>query len=419
MSLIFHRGVRLLRLKEPTIFRPIAVVNHISKAMIPFAEAEDTTRLASKQKGEPVAMGETLAADQKAPFSSIASVSGVFDGTIEGYHPLYGRIRYGVIANPAVSFPQIVPHEVGEPAPGNIIEMARTAGIIDEIDGVPLYEKLMQWKQSSCNFVVADAVEAQPYASSAYCLLRDCPEDVQIGLHLIARAVSASGFHIAVQLPYSLRRPLVERLGQGQVFQVRSKYPVERYTKAADDVAVGRVGAQACYALYRAVACGEKHHDAIVTVAGSAVSTPQNVRVPFGTPVKDLLQLCGLSQNPSHVILGDAMTGVTTQSLDVPILPGITCVLALSSRPVPKLHSCIGCGRCVKHCHKDLMPCEIIRRFENMHYESIGALNADQCDGCGVCSYVCPSGIDVAAMVTESGVSRGQIFLNWGDEDDT
>jgi electron transport complex protein RnfC len=171
-------------------------------------------------------------------------------------------------------------------------------------------------------------------------------------------------------------------------------------------------------ALYRATAFGEGHCSGVLTVAGDAVATPKNVRVPFGVSVEAILNHCGLSADPTYVILGDAMTGVTTPSLNVPILPGITCILALTSRPAPRSQPCIGCGRCAQVCHAGLLPYEIVRRLENMHYERLPSLFPTACDGCGACSHVCPSGREVCAHVTEAQQTPGSIFLNWGDDDD-
>ena len=131
-----------------------------------------------------------------------------------------------------------------------------------------------------------------------------------------------------------------------------------------------------------------------------------------------MLHFCGLSADPQYAILGDAMTGVAAESLDVPLLPGVTCLLALAGRPVSHPRPCMGCGRCTRVCHAGLLPYEIVRRLENMHYERLPSLLPEECDGCGACSYVCPAGRDVTAKVLEAGQTQGTIFLNWGDDDD-
>lgn len=149
--------------------------------------------------------------------------------------------------------------------------------------------------------------------------------------------------------------------------------------------AISRSAVSVCrpHRLYQAAAYGIPHRDCVITVAGDAVANPQNVRVPFGTLVEDILAFCGLAKNPAYVLLGDVMTGVTVSDTKLPIIPGNTCLLAMTSRKTVPFHPCIGCGRCAQVCHDGLLPYEIIRRLENMHYERLTSLHPEECDGCG------------------------------------
>lgn len=117
------------------------------------------------------------------------------------------------------------------------------------------------------------------------------------------------------------------------------------------------------------------------------------------------------------------MTGTAASTQDIPVLPGMTCLLAFTANTMQRhqnrtRHTCIGCGRCVQVCHANLLPFEIARRFRNMHYERLGALDAAACDGCGACSYVCPSGIDLSSIITEARSNDSTIMLDWEEEPD-
>ena len=58
-----------------------------------------------------------------------------------------------------------------------------------------------------------------------------------------------------------------------------------------------------------------------VTVDGGAVSKPQNVIVPIGTPLKDVFEFCGgFKTQPHKVLYGGPMMGITVPSLDTPII---------------------------------------------------------------------------------------------------
>lgn len=97
-----------------------------------------------------------------------------------------------------------------------MIEAARLAGILDELDGVPLYLKLQVGRAIRSTPVVVDAAEAEPYASSALAVLNESAEDVYRGLKLAAGVAGTARYHIAVQLPGGRLRRLRSALGKAR-----------------------------------------------------------------------------------------------------------------------------------------------------------------------------------------------------------
>ena len=68
----------------------------------------------------------------------------------------------------------------------------------------------------------------------------------------------------------------------------------------------------------------------------------------------------------------------------------------------PKLYECIRCGACMRVCCHKLSPILIKQAFDKTDVETLSKLNADYCTGCGHCSYVCPSRIDLKGSVLRS-----------------
>jgi electron transport complex protein RnfD len=68
----------------------------------------------------------------------------------------------------------------------------------------------------------------------------------------------------------------------------------------------------------------------------------------------------------------------------------------------PKLYQCIRCGACMRVCCHKLSPILIKQAFDKMNVEKLSKLNADYCTGCGHCSFVCPSRIDLKGAVLRS-----------------
>lgn len=430
-SLRTKKGVRLVFRKKPAINRPTAVWMDIDQVTLPYSCFTDIEVQPAVSLYDTVRRGTPLSTceeDVNAPF--VSSVTGAVSSERELEHPLYGVLRCAVVDRLPVE------PEAELPAPPvtsftteEIVAAAETAHIIDELDGVPLALKLRDWYQRGCDCLVADAVQVQPYESSAWAVLRDNAEQVAEGLSLAAQAAGASSHHIAVCLSQYRRRSLTSRIGKELVFQTDSYYPtavlVRRSKRPASctvapHAVIARIGVQACRALYRALYLHEAHDRITLTVAGNGVQYPQNVTVPFGTSVQEILTRCGVMEDPTYLILGDVMTGVTSTTQDIPVLPGMTCLLVFSADAIRHVapRTCIGCGRCVEACHADLLPFEIVRRYKNMHYERLSNLEAASCDGCGACSYVCPSGIDLAEIIKDAHQTDSTLLVDLEEDVD-
>ena len=367
----------------------------------------------------PITRGSVLYCEENE-LPVLAPIAGKFGGTVVLQHPQYGKLLCAEIL-PDEGDEELLPLRTAEELTADeILRIAQDAAIYDELDGIPLAEKLAAWQLppndiAAPHFVlVADATENDIFGSAAWAILAEEPEQALSGLQLAAKALNFTRYHIATMLPKAQRRALYQAIGRMNVYTVGDEYPVTDYAEDRDEVF--RVGIQACLALAKAVQNGQKSLSTVVTVAGDGIVASRNLRVPYGTDVADILQQCNAATDVA-IVLGDAMTGVACPDIHTPLLPGTTTVLAMKPHDVRGAKPCIGCGRCAAVCHAKLLPYEIVRRAENMHYERLRRLTADLCDGCGACSYVCPSERDVAAAVLRASESTGPVFLNWGDDD--
>ncbi len=131
----------------------------------------------------------------------------------------------------------------------------------------------------------------------------------------------------------------------------------------------------------------------VITVDGSAVAKPQNVIVPVGTPIQDVLDFVGLRCEPRKVLYGGPMMGISVPNLDAPIMKNTNAILAFDEKdaadPVPT--SCIKCGRCAAHCPLRLMPAAIESAYNAGDGAALKALKVNLCMECGCCSYGCPA----------------------------
>ena len=414
----FLRGIVLPFQKGKTLMRGIEELPVPAAVRMPVGRADQPSPISALPEDAPLACGDALCVTDSLPV--VSPISGTLEGTVVMQHPLYGALLCADIQpeGERISRLPVIPEE--ELTAEQIIQIAREAAIYDELDGTPLWEKLQRWQlpendpAAKRSLLVADATENDVFGSSAWAVLMEQPRLAFFGLQMAARGVRFSRYHIATMLPKRRRRTLKRAIGRENVYTVGDEYPVTVY--ADGDADVYRIGIQACLALGRALKQGLRHTAAIVTIAGDGVPAARNMRVPFGTDLSVVLAACQAESNV-QMILGDCMTGVTCDDLHTPLLPGVTTVLVMKPQRVRLPKPCIGCGRCATVCHAGLLPYEIVRRSENMHFERLQHLSPDECDGCAVCSYVCPAGRDVAAEVLKAGETKGTMFFSWGEDD--
>ena len=414
---LFLRGIVLPFQKGKALERGIEDLIPDS-VRIPVAPDDTAFPLAHLPADAPVKQGEVLCELEDMP--AVSSVCGTVDGTVMIQHTLYGTLQCAAVTVSGTDEQRLSPATEEELTPEGIIEIARAAAIYDELDGIPLWEKLTHWQMAEDDLahlhsvLVADGTANDVYGSAAWAVLKEHPRMVLYGLQMAAKAVRFTRYHIATMLPKKRRRALKKAVGRANVYTVGDEYPVTVF--ADKNMETYCIGVQACLALAEAIKEGVRHTHTVVTVAGDALPAPHNYRVPFGTDIATLLT-AAQAQGSHYVVLGDAMTGHTCSDSRTPVLPGMTTVLAMMPRRVRTPGPCIGCGRCAEVCHAGLLPYEIARRSENMHYERLQHLSPSDCDGCGACSYICPAGRDVAREVMEAGQTKGTMFLDWGEDD--
>ncbi len=138
-----------------------------------------------------------------------------------------------------------------------------------------------------------------------------------------------------------------------------------------------------------------------VTVEGGAVREPKNVIAPIGTTLTDLFDFCGgLVEEPSKLIYGGPMMGVTVCKTDMPIVKNTNAILALTEKEtrLPKTTACIRCGACINTCPFGLAPASISSAFEKKDVEALNELSVMSCMECGCCSFVCPANRPLVQM---------------------
>ena len=131
-----------------------------------------------------------------------------------------------------------------------------------------------------------------------------------------------------------------------------------------------------------------------LTIAGSAIKEPKNVRVPLGTNISEIVDFCGgFTEEPQKIITGGPMMGLSIVNTDLPVIKNNNAVLAFTKKDLftQKETDCIRCGRCAAVCPMSLMPTLIERYTKSGNAEALEKAGIMVCMECGSCAYSCPA----------------------------
>jgi len=285
-------------------------------------------------------------------------------------------------------------------------------------------------------YLLINAVETEPYLQGDLALLHEEFEKFLTGIKILKGALGNVEVHIGVgcDQPYILEE-LESRMQYHDWLFLHPLLP--KYPQGADEVLIKTLldievpsgelatalGAVVCdvqqvVAAYEAVVEGKPFVERVISIGGSAVERPANVRVRLGTSVGELLKSFG-HKTPSRVILGGPMRGRSVSDVDAPILRDTRALIALrepAGRPfggifrrekrattglngVPR--PCIRCGYCLDVCPQNLFPIRIAEAAQEGDLEGLEEFDIFACIECGLCSYVCPSKISMVERIQQ------------------
>jgi Pyruvate/2-oxoacid:ferredoxin oxidoreductase delta subunit len=111
--------------------------------------------------------------------------------------------------------------------------------------------------------------------------------------------------------------------------------------------------------------------------------------------------------------LGGLIAALVMMNLTSPLLDKVGIPSSRTTKITPKLpkakqfatvktYECIRCGACMRSCCHHLGPILVKQTFDKGNLEAARKLQANFCEGCGHCSYVCPARIDLKGAVLRS-----------------
>lgn len=421
----FSGGLWLDLQKKPASERPIDVMPAPKRLFVPIGQHLGDLPELAVSVGSRVKMGEPLAVSNTGSSCNVHSpVSGRVIDIKELTHPVCGKSPVIIIENNGKDQPyegSFVKRDVLKASKEEVIPAARRAGILSTGSAdVPFWLRLQLMADKKVHTVVINAVETEPYVCTSEKLLSENPDQVARAMLLVLKSTGAKKAILAVS--DDVARGITDDFAESmhllgvelKVLRVRQKYPsgysrllmrqIEQQKlqpgEIPEDIGYGFVYTEELYELYRAVTESRPQITRVVTVAGTAVQEPQNLEVPIGTPVKDILDHCELNLEPERIVLGSIMRGVAIDDTELPVIKTVNAVLALSAKKGAAIRpSCINCGRCVRVCPQRLMPNYIAMLAIKADFEACSKLHIGECIECGSCAYICPGRMPLVELI--------------------
>ena len=400
---------------------PTATMPPPERVILPMQQHLGAPCVPTVKKGDTVFVG-TVVGDSDAYVS--APVHASVSGTVEELTTVMltgGQMTQAVVIrsdgkmekDPAIYPPAAITTKE------ELAAAARSAGLVGLGGaGFPAHVKLNVPEGKQIDTLIVNVAECEPYVTSDHREALENGKNVLEGIYKVKEILEVQRVLIAVEdnKPDVIQRlseiagdPQRDPLDQVRVLPLKSRYPqgaekvlVQACTgrkvpegKLPADVGclVMNIGSISFLASY--MRTGMPLTLKRVTLDGSAIAHPQNVIVPVGTPIKDVVAFCGgYKAEPKKLIMGGPMMGVAITSDELPILKQNNAILAFDQREAQLRQptACIRCGRCVAACPMHLMPTKLEQAVERQDVEALQSLDIMTCMECGCCSFSCPAG---------------------------
>ncbi len=295
--------------------------------------------------------------------------------------------------------------------------------------GFPTFVKLSPPEDKPIDTVILNGVECEPYLTADDRLMLEKTQEVVSGLRILMKILNAKQGMIGIEANKpddiaAMNKILASESGF-RVVPLKLQYPqgaekqlifaaTRRKVPAGGlPMAVGVVvqNVATAFAIYEAVRFKKPLVDRVISVTGSIVAHPKNLKARIGTPFSELLEYCGgATAGIGKIISGGPMMGFALPSLDAPLGKGSSGLVLMDEKEAKTLEerNCLRCARCVDVCPMNLLPSSIAQAVKAGEMEIALKAGLEDCMKCGSCAYVCPAQIRLVQWIDTGKIRHAE-----------
>jgi len=426
----FSHGVHPEEFKELSSHCEVQRMPFVEEYTLPLGQHIGAPSKTLVTKGDKVKRGQKIA--DAGGFVSVALHSPV-DGTVSDigiFDNPNGQVLPAIkIKTDPYSTQRVedVPIDLDNMDTKQFISAVQDAGIVG-LGGAafPSHVKFAIPEGKECKYIMLNGCECEPFLTADHRVMVESPQEIIDGIIILNKFINAEKAYIGIEANKPDAIEALKKVAASSSFPIEVMALQVKYPQGAEKMMitailgeevpsgklpldlgclVGNVGTFKALAEY--IRKGKPLVERVVTVTGTAIKNPANVLVPIGTPMRDVIELCGgITDDAARILLGGPMMGAVQKSLDVPVVKGTSGILILTNNEVRDLeeYNCIRCGKCVDACPIFLNPSMMGMLAKKGLWDEMLDYNVMDCFECASCSFVCPSAIP---LVQSFRVAKG------------